>query len=247
MRIANYNFRPRLVPTLMVLLLLPILIRLGFWQISRAQEKREIIATQHAKMAQPPQIIRTKMSRTDGLRFRRLQITGKFNGKFQIFIDNKIHQDRVGYDVVTPLQIGDSNQYVLVNRGWVPMGQSRSDLPKVNTPRKTVTILGTAKYHTKDVVSFGDGNRSNKGWPAVVRWVDIKAVAKETKLHLVPFMLLMDPASHYGYVRHWKFINMPPAKHLSYAVQWFAMALVLVIIYLIVNLKHVSRTGTKDE
>lgn len=247
MRIANYNFRPRLIPTLAVLVLLPILVRLGFWQISRAQEKRVIISTEHAKMALPPEIITTSMTTTEGLRFRRLKITGKFFDKYQIFIDNKVSKDRVGYDVVTPMQIGSSNQYVLVNRGWVPMGRSRSDLPQVRTPIKDVTISGIAKYHTKDVVSFGDGNRSNKGWPAVVRWVDIKAIKQETKLNLVPFMLLMDSGSQYGFVRHWQFINMPPAKHLSYAVQWFAMALVLVIIYLIVNLKHVSKTETSDD
>lgn len=198
-------------------------------------------------MALPPKVVTTVMTKTDGLRFRRLQITGKFIDKYQIYIDNKIHQDRVGYYVVTPMQIGHSDQYVLVNRGWVPMGKTRADLPKINTPGNTVTITGIAKYHTKDVVSFGEGNRSNKGWPAVVRWVDIKAVSRETKLNFVPFLLLLDPESHYGFVRHWKFINMPPAKHMSYAVQWFAMALVLVLIYLIVNLKHVSKTENEDD
>lgn len=247
MRIANYNFRPRLIPTLLVLLLLPILIRLGFWQISRAQEKREIIASQHERMALPPEVITASMTKRADLQYRRLQVTGKFIDKFQIFIDNKISRDRVGYDVVTPLQIGDSSRYVLVNRGWVPMGQSRADLPRVNTPQTSVTITGIAKFNTKDVVSFGDANRSNSGWPAVVRWVDIKALAQETKLKFVPFMLLLEPDSNYGFVRHWKFINMPPAKHMSYAVQWFAMALVLVIIYLIVNLKHVSKTETNDD
>ncbi|MEJ2361814.1 MAG: SURF1 family protein [Gammaproteobacteria bacterium] len=247
MRIGNYQFRPRLIPTIMVLILLPILLRLGFWQISRANEKRAIIAEEHAKMALPPRLIDRPLADAQGLRFHRLQIDGKFFDKYQIFIDNKIHQDRVGYDVVTPMQIGSSNQYVLVNRGWVPMGRTRADLPVIKTPKTDISIVGIAKYHTKDVVSFGDGNRSNKGWPAVVRWVDIKAIAKETKLDLVPFMLLLDPKSPYGYVRHWKFINMPPAKHMSYAVQWFAMAAALVIIYLVVNLKHMSKTEKDDD
>jgi surfeit locus 1 family protein len=120
-------------------------------------------------------------------------------------------------------------------------------LPKVQTPQHEVSVVGIAKYHTRDVASFGVGNRSNTGWPALVRWVDIKAIAKQTKLDLLPFMLLLDPKSQYGYVREWKFINMPPAKHIAYAVQWFAMALALVVIYLVVNLKRTVNTEKHDD
>jgi surfeit locus 1 family protein len=247
MRIGKYQFKPRLIPTILVLILLPVLLRLGFWQIARANEKRMIIAEHNAKMALPPRIIDGPLANAEGLQFHRLQIQGSFLDKYQIYIDNKIHQDKVGYDVVTPLRIGDSQQYVLVNRGWIPMGATRSQLPEINTPQQPISVIGIAKYNTKDVASFGDGNRSNTGWPAVVRWVDIQAIAKETKLNLLPFMLLLDPNSQYGFVREWKFINMPPEKHMSYAVQWFAMAIALVVIYLVVNLKRIGKTEKHDE
>jgi surfeit locus 1 family protein len=32
-------------------------------------------------------------------------------------------------------------------------------------------------------------------------------------------------------------MHMPPEKHLSYSVQWFALALAVVIVYLVVNIK----------
>lgn len=247
MRIGKYQFKPRLIPTILVLVLLPVLLRLGFWQLARANEKRAIIAEQHAKLALPPKVIDRPLRDTANLQFHRLQVTGTFLVKYQVYIDNKIHQNKVGYDIVTPMRIGSSEQYVLVDRGWVPMGASRAELPQIDTPKQEVSIVGIAKYNTKDVVSFGDGNRSNQGWPAVVRWVDIKAISKETKLNLLPFMLLLDPQSQYGYVREWKFINMPPEKHVSYAVQWFAMAFALVVIYLVVNLKRISKTEKDDE
>lgn len=243
MRIGKYQFRPRLIPSIAVLVLLPVLVKLGFWQLARANEKREIIAERNAKMAMPPRLIDHQLANARGLQFHHLQIRGRFFTKYQVFIDNKIHQDEVGYDVVTPLRIANSQQYVLVNRGWVPMLKSRT-LPKVQTPQQELTVVGIARYDTRDVASFGVSNRSNTGWPALVRWVDIKAIAKQSKLNLLPFMLLLDPKSQYGYVREWKFINMPPAKHIAYAVQWFAMALALVVIYLVVNLK---RTGTAEK
>jgi len=246
MRIGKFQFKPRLVPSIMFLVLLPVLVRLGFWQLARADEKRAIIATQNAKLALPPKVIDQPLSDAGNLQFHHLLVKGTFDTRYLVYIDNKIQQNKVGYEIVIPMRIGNSQQYVLVDRGWIPMGTSRSVLPAVDTPTQEDSVLGIAKYNTKDVVSFGDANRSNKGWPAVVRWVDIKALEKETKLNLLPFMLLLDPQAQYGYVRDWKFINMPPEKHISYAVQWFTMAFALVVIYLVVNLKRLSKTEKHD-
>lgn len=247
MRIGKFQFRPGLIPTIAVLILLPVLIRLGLWQLDRAQEKREIIAAQNEKLALPPLEISKALENTKDLQFHHLRITGTFSTQYQVFIDNKVHQEKAGYEVVTPIRIGQSQQYVLVDRGWVPMGATRTQLPTINTPDQQVTVMGIAKYNTKDVVSFGSANRSNQGWPAVVRWVDIKELAKESKLNLLPFMLLLDPEAKYGFVRDWKFVNMPPEKHISYAIQWFTMALALIVIYLVVNLKRIGKAENTHE
>ena len=242
MRIGKYQFKPRLIPTLVTILLFPLLLRLGFWQLARADQKRVILANQHAKMDLPPLPINQRVGANEDYEYRHLQVSGKFLVKYQIFIDNKVHEGQAGYDVVTPLQIKQTNQVVLVDRGWVPLCESRATLPHIDTPDREVTLTGIADYHTKDVVSFGAGNRSNQGWPAVVRWVDIPAIHAETKLELLPFMLLLDPKANYGFVRKWQFINMPPEKHVSYAVQWFAMAAALLVIYFVVNAKRIRES-----
>ncbi|MBI1423598.1 MAG: hypothetical protein GC149_09050 [Gammaproteobacteria bacterium] len=247
MRIGKYQFKPRLIPSLLVVVLFPLLLRLGFWQLARADQKRVILANQHAKMDLPPLPIVQRVGANDDLEYRHLQVSGTFLDKYQIFIDNKVSQGQAGYDVVTPLRIKQTNQVVLVDRGWVPLGNSRAELPHIDTPDQEVTLTGIADYHTKDVVSFGAANRSNQGWPAVVRWVDIQEIQAETKLDLAPFMLLLDPKERYGFVRNWQFVNMPPAKHVSYAVQWFTMALVLLVIYIVVNTKRIHESGTQDE
>ena len=247
MRIGNYQFKPGLVPTVLVVLLLPVLLRLGFWQLARADEKRAILAEQQAKLALPAKNIDQHYSDSENLEYRRLAVRGTFLNKYQIFIDNKIHQGAAGYDVVTPLRITNTDKYILVDRGWVPLGASRAVLPDIDTPEQEVSLLGLAKYNPKDVVAFGEGNRSNQGWPAVVRWIDIPALHSETKLDLLPFLFLLDPDSPYGFVREWKFINMPPEKHVSYAVQWFGMAIALLIIYLVVNFKRSNETEIKND
>lgn len=247
MRIGNFKFSPRWQPTLLVILLLPVLLGLGVWQLIRTDQKKAIIAAEDASLAKSPLIIANKFEATENLQFRRLQITGQFDTTHLIYIDNKVQQGQVGYDVVMPLRIHGTQQFVLVNRGWVPLGASRAEFPAIATPDTEITIVGIAKYDPKDVVAMGKGNRSNEGWPALVRWIDISQLQQELKVELVPFLLLLDPSSPYGFVREWKFVSMPPEKHMSYAVQWFALAMALFIIYIVVNTRRINKNGTKDE
>ncbi|HEY9031818.1 MAG TPA: SURF1 family cytochrome oxidase biogenesis protein, partial [Kangiella sp.] len=45
-----------------------------------------------------------------------------------------------------------------------------------------------------------------------------------------------DPGS--PFVRQWELVASPPEKHIAYAVQWFGMALVLIILFIVLNLKR---------
>jgi surfeit locus 1 family protein len=241
MRIGKYQFSPGLIVTLVTLVLLAILIRLGIWQLDRAEEKRQILATQQAKMAQPVIELTTDIDETDELAFRRIEVSGNFDTRYQLFVDNKIHLGKPGYFVVTPLKLAQNDTYVLVNRGWVPMNPDRKILPNIDTPKGMVTITGLIKTDPKDVADLGSANRSNQGWPAVVRYVDLQQFQQETGLNIQPFLFLLDKNEGHGFVREWKFVNLPPEKSTSYAVTWFSLATLLLIIYLVVNIKKVGK------
>lgn len=238
MRIGNYSFKPGLFTTVLTLVVLVILVRLGVWQLDRAEEKRQILANQQAKLQLPVVKITDSVINTHDLEFRRVQVEGIFESRYQLFIDNKVHNGVPGYNVVTPLKIKDQNSYILVNRGWVPMNPDRRVLPSVGTPNGNIKVNGLIKMDPKDVADLGSNNRSNEGWPAVVRWVDLSAIQQETGLKLHPFLLLMDKDMEHGFVREWKFVSLPPEKSTSYAVTWFSLATVLLIIYLVVNIKR---------
>jgi surfeit locus 1 family protein len=237
MRIGNYQFRPRIIPALVTLVLLPVLISLGFWQLSRTEEKREILAQQEAKSQLPPLAITAEGRLKAELEFRRLSVSGKYLPRFLILVDNKVHQGQVGYFVVMPFQIEGTDSAVLVNRGWVRGTGRREVLPDINTPAGKLTLQGTAKFNTKDIVSFTSQNRLDQTWPALVRWVDIAELDEDIPFKLKPFLLLQAPEENEDYVRDWKFVNSPPEKNLSYAVQWFTLAAALFLIFIIVNTK----------
>lgn len=239
MRIGNYQFKPGLLTTIIALVFLVILVRLGIWQLDRAEEKRQIIANQQAKMSMPPVNLTRAVQDYEALAFRRIEVQGTFDSKYQMFIDNKIHKGKAGYYVVTPMKLSELDSYVLVNRGWVAMNPDRQILPNIDTTNEPVTLTGLIKTDPKDVADLGSANRSNQGWPAVVRYVDFQQFQQETGLKLQPFLFLLDKSADHGFVREWKFVNLPPEKSTSYAVTWFTLATVLLIIYIVVNTKRV--------
>ena len=241
MKIGNRIFKPGLVPTIITLLLLPILIRLGFWQLDRAELKRNLIVLFEQQNEQGPLMVNDNIQADAKLNYRAAKIAGTYISQRQIFVDNKIHKGEVGVDVVTPFQLKGSNYSILVNRGWVPTSQDRSILPEIKTTQAELRLSGKLKLlEKKPFFMLGNQYQSNKGWPALVQWINVKDIENKSGLKLLPYLFLLDKDNATGYVRDWKPVFMRPEKSTSYAVQWFALALALLIIYIVVNLKKIE-------
>lgn len=240
MQIGNKTFKPSIIPTIVFLLILPVLLRLGFWQLDRAEEKRELIALFEQQNKHGPLLIKDKIKPDEKLNYRSATVMGRYILDKQIFVDNKIYQGKTGVHVMTPLKLEGSEYSILVNRGWVPMVIDRLTLPKIKTTAELVDLKGKLKISTKKPFTVGQQFQSNQGWPALMQWVDISEIEKLSKLKLLPYIFLLDEKEKSGYVRNWKPVVMQPEKSTSYAVQWFTLAFALVVIYIVVNLKSVK-------
>ncbi len=241
MRIGSYQFSPNWIPSIITVLILPILIVLGFWQLSRAEEKRDIFEQRTERLALPEYVLESVPEDLSALEYRRLSVTGHYLNQYTIYIDNKVYQGQVGYQVVVPLQISGQSDVILVNRGWLKATGSRSRLPIFKKIEDEVTLKGIAKLNPKDVASLGSGNRLGTDWPALVRWIDAIELDEDIPGNVASFMFLQDPTPEDELKREWTFINSPPEKNVSYAVQWFIMAGLLLIIYIVVNTKRLNR------
>src|SRR3954466_4935538 len=102
--LRGYSFRPRLWAIALALAGCAAFIALGNWQTRRAEEKRAIAAQ---------------------LEKKRVSVAGEFVPRYTVLLDNKLRRGRPGYEVITPMKLGDSRVHVLVNRGWVQAGISR--------------------------------------------------------------------------------------------------------------------------
>jgi len=53
-------------------------------------------------------------------------------------------------------------------------------------------------------------------------------------------VILLDPKEPDGYARNWEAPGFPPMRHIGYAVQWFALAAALLVIYIVTNVRRSS-------
>lgn len=240
MHIDNRDFCPRLWPTVATLVLLPVLIALGFWQLDRAQEKRAIQQRFEQRAREAPLLLGPNMVSPDEVHYRRVAARGTYDAEHQLLIDNRVFAGRAGYDVLTPLRLEGTDTWVLVNRGWVGQGADRASLPVLSVPGGRVEVHGLAGLPESKPLFVADHARENHGWPAVALWADLAHYAKATGYRLQPIEILQDPRDPGPYPRHWRIVSLPPEQSTSYAVQWFALAAALIIIYLVVNTHRVA-------
>lgn len=243
-----HRFRPGALATLGVVILLPVLVSLGFWQLDRAQQKRAIQAEYDARSRDERVEVGSQLQAADDLRFYRVIAHGTYEPRYQLLIDNRVQDGRVGYYVITPLRLGSSNTLVLVNRGWVPMGQTRDDLPKAEAPSGMLEITGVATVPSDKIFSFTEPPAPRGEWQHVWQHMDMKRFATAVPFRVQPVVILLDPDSPAGgFVRRWARLDTGIAVHKGYAFQWFIMAAALLTAYLIYGLRAAkTRNGDAE-
>lgn len=242
------RFRPGLAPTLAVAFLLPLLLYLGYWQIERAQEKRVLQAEYDARATGPAIQVEPRLQRPAELQFYRVVARGYYETDHQVLIDNRVHQGRVGYDVITPLRLQDSDMRLLVNRGWIPQGEDRSHLPDFETPKGLQEIIGVATVPSEKYFTLASPAPLDHGWRTLWENMDMERYAAAVPFPVQPVVVLLDPKSPAGgFTRDWMRLDAGIAIHKGYAFQWFMLAATLVAIYLFMSLRGSGADGQEED
>ncbi|MEH6515649.1 MAG: SURF1 family protein [Halioglobus sp.] len=219
-------------------LLLPLLIFLGLWQLQRADEKAQIAQIYEARSQLPAAAFNPEMAQQPDhtLRYLPVNLQGAYLPGRDILLDNRIHQGRFGYQVVSPFRVAGSNDLVLVNRGWIEGDRSRRVLPEVPIEAGTVSISGTVYIPPGEPYLLADQLYVDR-WPLLLQALEIEKLApllaKTTAARLFPHVLRIDPEQAGALLVSWQVINVTPQKHQAYAVQWFAMAAALATLFIL--------------
>jgi surfeit locus 1 family protein len=233
-----YRFAPRLIPTIVTLLLLPLLISLGLWQAHRAEFKQRLQDSYNQGMHAAPLTIGSQPLDVEKMHYRMVKAQGHYEPAYQILLDNQILQGKVGYQVLTPLHIDGGDMRILVNRGWLAASGDRRVMPDIVTPQQSMEVNGVAVEPSTHYMELGGAHDASNTWQKVWQNLDMKRYIKAVPFPVQPMVISLDPASTAGgFVRDWPQPDSKVEMHKGYAFQWFAMALMLVIYYLVVSIR----------
>lgn len=211
---------------------------LAVWQVHRAQEKQALQDRIESRQNLPPLELRQYDASLIEDAYTPVIAKGYFDATHEILIDNEMHDGKPGYHVMTPLILED-NSAILVNRGWVAIGQSRDILPVIETPVEAIEVSGRlAPPKSKPALVLADDKNQGKVW----LFLDMQKYENMTGLKLMPVIIQMDARAQNGFVRQWPDYDAKVGMHIGYAIHWFVFAVAAIVIYFSVNTKKISET-----
>ncbi len=207
--------------------------RLGWWQLDRAAQKlaAQAAVEEQARLPAFDQVsqLAASVEAAAAQHHRLLRLAGHWLPAHTVYLDNRPMNGRVGFVVVTPLQLADGTALV-VQRGWLARDfLQRERVAPVPTPPGEVTVQGRIAPPPSRLYEFSAADAGS-----IRQNLDLDAFARETGLRLRPVSLLLadaptGPAD--GLQRDWPAPASGAAKNQGYAVQWFAMSALILALY----------------
>jgi len=157
-------------------------------------------------------------------------VEGKWDSSKQILIDNVISRGIVGYKVLTPLRMKETDQLILVDRGWIKQNTYRDQLPDIKLIQIDEVVSGILEIPELGLVLSDD--LVSKEWPKISQTKNLGVIKNEYDENIFPMILLADPTlkNSLEYIKITP-TNMTPIKHYGYSAQWFLMFIVLCFMY----------------
>ncbi|MEH6455194.1 MAG: SURF1 family protein [Cocleimonas sp.] len=260
MKIKNYIFAPKLIPTLLAFICVPILIYLGIWQLDRADEKRVIDQGVNDAIAKPAlRFNDADLAKLGDEIFRSGTINGYYDIKEQFLLDNRTHEGKPGYHVLSSFLFesnyklspsNNSTRYgVLINRGWISYNGTRNNITNIELDKDITEIVGSIKKIPRSIVLkdvaendsstalvFKTENKQLEG-VSLIQSIQLDRLSKSLNYELLPVMIELDKTANDGFIREWQPYYGSIDKHNAYALQWFAFASILLFLFFKLNIR----------
>ncbi len=213
------------------------MVGLGIWQLQRRTERLARNAHITQRLSEPPLAIAGPVADPAALEFRRVTVSGTFDYANEIVLRNRSRDGRPGVHVVTPLRIAGSDRAVLVDRGWIPYEQTDPEARRVFRGPATATVAGIAHPSTGQPSGLGPVDAPvGPGHPRLDAWfrIDVPHIQQQTPYPLLPFYVEQSPEQGAPDLP-WRSedLALDEGPHLSYAIQWFSFATILVVGYIV--------------
>ena len=214
-------------------------LRLGFWQLSRANEKLAFQDTVQQQAAMPSldaNALTSSKDLTTSLH-RTVKLTGHWLAQHTLFLDNRQMDNKPGLFVVTPFEFEDKataiKKTILVQRGWIARNFiDRQQLPQIVTSAAQETIFGRIAPSPSKLYEFRGADLGR-----IRQNIVLSELAQEFQIELLNVSLLQldetqTPVMNDGLLRHWSLPSLGVEKNYGYMFQWWALSTLIALLYI---------------
>ena len=226
------GFRLRLVPTLMTIVVGLSCFGLGVWQLERLAWKRGLIAQREAAVTAAPIAPPATLDQARALEFHPIVAEGMFLHDKESLLHTTGRHGAAGFDVLTPLRLADGH-IVIINRGFVPTELKDPATRPAGQPGGAVRVSGYLRLPpaAKPNPFIPDNRPAQQEW----FWIDLPAIAAADGLgEVAPYYIAADATpTRGGWPRGEVSLPELPNDHLQYAVTWFSLGVIAIVIYVL--------------
>lgn len=206
---------------------------LGQWQWQRGKDKARMLAdTAEMLQARDAQPLATALAAA-GRDYTWVEGRGRFDDRAPLLLDNQMRDGRAGVRAYRLFAADGASRPLLVELGWLPLPADRA-LPAIEAIPGDVAVQGLLLPPPSAGLALGDAVvRSGEAW--LMTRIDMDAIAAAADLPTppAPRVLRLDPDLPLGYTRDLDILpnTLPPEKHRGYAVQWWALAATVFVVW----------------
>ncbi|HWW06067.1 SURF1 family protein [Collimonas sp.] len=248
------RFRFRLIPFVVTVLLVVLGVALAQWQTRRGDQKQALESKLLQREADAAVQLGAalQVQDVDQLEFRRMVLRGEFIPGWPVYLDNRPLNGVAGFYVLMPFKLAapapglvtGADSYVLVARGWLPRDPAdRSKLPSYPTPAGVIEIEGLVRRDFGHVLQLGDAGSLRP--QAIVQNLAIGEFAAASKFKLQPFVIEQTSNTEDHLLRTWPRPSLGIEKHRGYAFQWYALAVMAFIFFVVTGFRRGSENTNK--
>lgn len=208
--------------------------------MQRADEKTQLLKQFTQNKTKPIIALPTDLSKDlKMLAYRNVFFVGTPLTDRQFLLDNQIRNGKAGVNVITPFE-RDDGSIILVDRGWIEF--SREQIPSVQLAAERVQIQGEVYIPAGKAFSLGSMDEGMSAWPRLITHLDYTSIGERLGTAIPELTIRMDPYTTPhpvpAYLREWpEMTRLQPDRNRAYAIQWFAMAFTVLILFIVLNFR----------
>jgi surfeit locus 1 family protein len=225
-----------------MVILAPLFVGLGIWQLDRAEQKRNLGASLEMRRKLPPLSLNGPYPDAEQLRFRQVAARGHYLYDKSVLIENRKHQGKTGFHLITPLQLHESDRILLINRGWIAHDRLDRALATANEA-DIVSIHGEVRIPHPPAIELKQEKTATGD--ALPRWpyLTLDHYSDWSGMDILPFIVLLSAQEENGFVRQWPHPRVSDMMHIGYAIQWFAFAIITLLVWLRLSVHKQNTNG----